>query len=349
MKLAGLLSPSTSGPASSTSGSWLRRLIKPAVGAALTVAAAAAIAAPTSMKIATVVWIGYGPFYVADALDLYKKYNLKVSLQVFTDPALIPPAIASGAVDGGMLTYDQVVGQVAAGKAMKVVMPIDYSNGGDAIVADASVKSVKDFKGKKVGYNPLSPSDFLLSYALKINGMGEKDISPVSMTPEAVPAAMASGQLPVGVTYEPSLSQILSQGGGKKFKVVFSSKDAPGLIADVLVFDEKAIKAKPAEITGIIKAYLDGMAYMKAKPDEAAKIIGKFMGVSAKEVKEQLGGVYNIPLAEMPKAFLPAKETTSYYASGEVIGQLLKAKGQISAVPPTEATMDASLIKALVK
>lgn len=349
MKLAGLLSPSTSGPASSTSGSWLRRLIKPAVGAALTVAAAAAIAAPTSMKIATVVWIGYGPFYVADALDLYKKYNLKVSLQVFTDPALIPPAIASGAVDGGMLTYDQVVGQVATGKAMKVVMPIDYSNGGDAIVADASIKSVKDFKGKKIGYNPLSPSDFLLSYALKTNGMTEKDISPVSMAPEAVPAAMASGQMPVGVTYEPSLSQVLSQGGGKKFKVVFSSKDAPGLIADVLVFDEKVIKAKPNEITGIMKAYLDGMAFMKAKPDEAAKIIGKFMGVSAKEVKEQLSGVYNIPLAEMPKAFLPGKETTSYFASGEVIGQLLKAKGQISTIPATEATFDASLVKALAK
>jgi hypothetical protein len=32
------------------------------------------------VKLATVVWIGYGPFYVADALDLYKKYNLKVSL-----------------------------------------------------------------------------------------------------------------------------------------------------------------------------------------------------------------------------------------------------------------------------
>lgn len=347
MKLAGLFSsPAASSPSSS---SLLGRLFKPAVGAALTLATAAAMAAPTNMKIATVVWIGYGPFYVAESLDLFKKYNLKVSLQVFTDPALIPPAIASGAVDGGMLTYDQVVGQVAAGKAMKVVMPIDYSNGGDAIVADASIKSVKDFKGKKIGYNPLSPSDFLLSYALKINGLGEKDISPVSMTPEAVPAAMASGQLPIGVTYEPSLSQILGQGGGKKFKVVFSSKDAPGLIADVLVFDDKAIKAKPTEISGIIKAYLDGMAYMKAKPDDAAKIIGKFMGVSAKEAKEQMSGVYNIPLAEMPKAFLPAKETTSYYASGDVIGQLLKAKGQISTIPATEATIDASLVKALAK
>ena len=270
-----------------------------------------------------------------------------MSLQVFNDPALIPAAISSGAVDGGMLTYDQVVGQVAAGRNMKVVMPIDYSNGGDAIVADASVTKVADFKGKKVGYNPLSPSDFLLSYALKINGLGEKDISPVSMTPEAVPAAMASGQLPIGVTYEPSLSQILSQGDGKKFKVVFSSKDAPGLIADVLVFDEKVIKAKPAEIDGIMKAYLDGMAYMKSKPEEAAKIIGKFMGVSAKEVKEQLSGVYNIPKDEMPKGFLPAKETTSYYASGAIIAELLKAKGQNTKIAATEATMDAAFVKAL--
>lgn len=300
------------------------------------------------MKIATVVWIGYGPFYVAEALDLYKKYNLKVSLQVFNDPALIPAAIASGAVDGGMLTYDQVVGQVAAGRNMKVVMPIDYSNGGDAIVADGSITKVADFKGKKIGYNPLSPSDFLLSYALKTANLSEKDITPVSMTPEAVPAAMASGQLPIGVTYEPSLSQILGQGGGKKFKVVFSSKNAPGLIADVLVFDDKVIKAKPAEITGIMKAYLDGMAYMKAKPAEAHKIIGKFMGVSAAEVKEQLTGVYNIPLAEMPKAFLPAKETTSYYASGDIIAQLLKAKGQITTIPATEATFDAGLVKAMV-
>ena len=130
---------------------------------------------------------------------------------------------------------------------------------------------------------------------------------------------------------------------------MFSSKDAPGLIADVLVFDDKVIKAKPAQITGIMRAYLDGMAYMKDKPEDAAKIIGKFMGVSAAEVKEQLSGVYNIPLAEMPKAFVKAKETTSYYASGDIIGELLKAKGQISKIPATEATFDASLVQALVK
>jgi NitT/TauT family transport system substrate-binding protein len=321
----------------------LRKLV---FGAALALSASASFAA-TQINVGTVVWIGYGPFYVAEAMDMYKKYNLSVKLQVFSDPALIPAALAGGSVQGAMVTYDQVIGQVAKGIAQKVVMPIDYSNGGDAIVATKAITKVSEFKGKKIGFNPLSPSDFLLSYALKTNNLTDKDITPVNMTPEAVPAAMASGQMPVGVTYEPSLSQIVSQGGGQKYHVVFSSKDAPGLIADVLVFNDKFIKSNPKDIDGVMRAYLDGMAYMKAKPDESAKIIGKFMGVSAKEVKEQLSGVYNIPLAEMPKAFKPAKETTSYYGSGDIIGNLLKAKGQIDKIPPTESTMDAQFVNAL--
>lgn len=316
------------------------------VGALLTMTASVSFAT-TQMKIGTVNWIGYGPFYVAEALDLYKKYGLSVKLQVFSDPALIPPALVGGSVQGAMLTYDQVIGQVAKGVMQKVVMPIDYSNGGDAIVVTNGINKISEFKGKKIGLNPLSPSDFLLSYALKSNGMTDKDFTLVSMTPESVPAAMASGQLQIGVTYEPSLSQVISQGGGKKFKVIFSSKDAPGLIADVLVFDEKYIKSNPKEVNGVMKAYLDGMAFMKAKPDEAAKIIGKFMGISPAEVKEQLTGVYNIPLAEMPKAFTKSKETTSYYASGEVISGILKTKGQISKIPTTESTMDAQFVSAL--
>ena len=90
----------------------LSRLFKPLATVAVSLAASAAFAASptTSMKLGTVVWVGYGSFYVAESLDLFKEYNLKVSLQVFSDPALIPAAIASGAVDGGMLTYDQMFG-----------------------------------------------------------------------------------------------------------------------------------------------------------------------------------------------------------------------------------------------
>lgn len=318
------------------------------IALAFAVSAPAAFAAGT-IKIGTVVWIGYGPYYVADALDVFKKSGVKVDLQFFTDPALIPAAVESGAVTGGMVTYDQVIGIVAKGSTQRVVMPIDYSNGGDAIVTSTSITKVADLKGKKVAFNPLSPSDFLLSYALKTAGLGEKDIEPVNMTPEAIPAALASGSLQAGVTYEPSVSQVVGMGDGKKFHVLMSTKNAPGLITDVLVFKKETIKSNPKDVRALIQGYIDGLEYMKKNPDDAAKIIGKVLGISAAEVKEQLSGVYNLEAKELASVFAKTKETTSFFVSGELIGNILKTKGQIAAVPKIEDTFDDSVLKAMKK
>lgn len=305
--------------------------------------------AVTPVKIALTTWIGYSPFYIAEGKDFYKKYDLKVTLQTFADPAMLPSALTSKAADGALMTYDQVIGAAAQGQVFKVVLPVDYSNGGDAVLAAKPIAKITDLKGKKVAYGPLSPSDFLISYALKINGMSDKDITPVNMTPEAIPSAMASGAVPAGVTYEPNVSQILALDGGKKFQVIYSSKEAPGLIADVLVFDEAHIQKNGKEIKGLIKAYLDGLAYMKSNPEDAAAIIGKAVGVSGKEVLEQLNGVYNIPFAEMQKPFAKGKDTKSYFVSGEVINGILLKSGQIKKSVSIPSTIDDRFVKSLSK
>lgn len=317
---------------------------------ALSLSAASASAAQlATLKIATTPWIGYGAIYVANSLHYFKKYNLKVTFQNFTDMSLMPPALISGNVDGATLTYDMVVGQVAQGHAMKVVLPMGYSNGGDAIVATTNITKITDFRGNKVGVNPLTVSDFLLAYALKKHGMSDKDINMINITQDAVPAAMMSGQLAIGVTWEPYISQLLKQDGGKKYHVVFSSKQAPGLMEDVLVFDEKTIKNRPADITAFVRAYADGLAYMKSKPEESAKIIAKALEISVKDVKDQLPGIYTLPMAEMQKSFVKSKETTSFYGSSAVIGEILLDKKQIKAVPPAEATFDSQFVSAIVK
>ena len=310
--------------------------------------AGSAHAAPT-IKIGTVVWAGYGPFYVADQLDLYKKSGFKVQLQVFNDPALVTSSVTSGAIDGGMITYDQAISAVARGSTMKVVMPIDYSNGGDAVVSTSDITSVAQLKGMKVAYNPLSPSDFLISYALSTVKLGVQDIDPVAMPPESVTAAMASGGVKVGVTYEPSVSEIVKMEGGKKFHVLYSSKDAPGLITDVMTFNADYIAKHPAEVKAVIQGYVDGLAYMKAHPDEAAKMIGKALGIPAEEVAGQLSGVYNPTLEEFGDVFGKSEKTTSLFVSGKVISDILKAKGEIETVPATEDTMDASISAGMLK
>ena len=323
--------------------------IRKLIAALALLSASFSASAATPMKLALTTWIGYAPFYVADAKDMYKKHDLKVTLQTFSDPAMLPSALASKSVDGALMTFDQVIGAVAQGQNFKVVMPIDYSNGGDAVLAGKGVSKITDLKGKKVAYAPLSPSDFLISYALKVNGMTDKDIIPVNMTPEAIPSAMASGAVPAGATYEPNVSQILAMDGGKKFHVIYSSKEAPGLIADVLVFDTEQIKKNGKNITSLIKAYLDGLAFMQAKPDEAAAIIGKAIGVSGKEVLDQLQGVYNIPFKEMKKPFAQGKDTKSYFVSGEVINEILLKSGQIKKSVAISSTLDDSFIKAMSK
>jgi len=227
-------------------------------------------------------------------------------------------------------------------------MPVDYSYGGDAVLAAKPISKISELKGKKVAYAPLSPSDFLIAYALKINGMSDKDIQPVNMTPEAVPAAMASGAVPAGVTYEPNVSQIVATGKGK-YHVIYSSREAPGIITDVLAFDAKRIGKDDKQIMALTRGYLDALAYMKAKPAEAAKLIGKAVGVSDKEALEQLTGVYNIPLKEMPKTYAKGKDTTSFFVSGEVINEILLKNGQIKKAVAIPSTLDDRYVKALLK
>lgn len=295
--------------------------------------------AETTIRLGTVAWIGYAPFYVAVEKNLFSRHGIKVELQDFPDPALMPAAIKSGGIQGAMYTYDLVITAAARGQTLRVVMPIDYSNGADALVADKSIKSVLDLKGKKVAY-PFSTCDNLLVvHALERVGLKESDIVPIDTTPENVASALAAGAV-AGATYEPNITQILKLGGGGKYRILVDSSAAPGLITDVLFFDEAFISRDPRTVRAVILGYLDGLAFLKAHPDEARKIVAKSMGVTANEVKAQQSGVYNIPVSEMAGYFQKRNDSKSLYKVGTSIGEILLNRGQIPGIPPIEVTFD---------
>jgi NitT/TauT family transport system substrate-binding protein len=311
------------------------------------VSARAAPATGAPVTIGVVNWIGYGPLYCATANGYYRKYGWNVRLVVFSDNSLMSGALEGGELDASTLTYDQVMVADARGWQLKVVMPVDYSTGGDAILATAAVHSVHDLKGRKVAFQTLSPSDFLLGYALAHAGLSEKDIHPVNSTPEGVPGIMASGAVDAGVTYEPSVSTILRLGGGKQFHVLVSSRDAPGMITDVLAVRAATISKDPVLIDGLIRGTLDGLAFMKAEPERAAAIIASALGITPSEAHAQLSNIENPPLAELGEVFRRSEELPSFEASGKVIGEILEREGQIHALPPVDETFDARFVRAM--
>jgi len=138
------------------------------------------------------------------------------------------------------------------------------------IVASAAVRTIQDLKGRKVAFQPLSPSDFLLGYALAQRGLTKKDLQPVNVTPEAVLATMATGLVDAGVTYQPSVSMILELGGGTRYHVLLSSREARGMITDVVPAEKvvETARAAAAQLTT-----LDTRAYALSKQRLRAMIV----------------------------------------------------------------------------
>ena len=119
------------------------------------------------------------------------------------------------------------------------------------------------------------------------------------------------------------------------------------MITDVLAFTESTIAKNPKLVEALIRGTLDGLDYMRKEPDKASALISKVLGIGVDDVKAQLANVENPPLAQLGDVFKKSSALPSFYASGSVIGDILKKEGQIQVLPPIEATYDASFVAAL--
>ena len=318
-----------------------------ALGILLLLLLAHPAAAAAATTVGVVNWIGYGPLYCAAANGYYKRYGPDVKLVTFSDNSLMSGALQGGELDASTLTYDQVLTATAKGWKIKVVMPVDYSVGGDAIVASAAIRSVRDLKGRRVAFQPLSPSDFLLGYALAQVGLSQRDVRPINSTPEGVVSIMATGAVDAGVTYQPSISVILKLGGGNLYHVLLSSREARGMITDVLAVRESMIESKPKLVEGLVRGTMDGVAFMQKEPAKAAALIAKALEISPAEVQAQLPNIENPPLQQLADVFKPGDSLPSFHASGRIIGDVLLKQGQIRELPPIAQTYDARFVTAV--
>src|SRR5205814_1691801 len=97
-----------------------------------------------------------------------------------------------------------------------------------------------------------------------------------------------SGSLDAAATWEPWVSQITSGGTGY---VAYSSKDAPDIIFDTIAVATDYAQSHGNEIVAFLKGVNDGVAYLRAHPDEAEKITAGVLSSKPEDVKTMLKGV----------------------------------------------------------
>ncbi|HVO41973.1 MAG TPA: ABC transporter substrate-binding protein [Aggregatilineales bacterium] len=235
----------------------------------------ASAASPVTLKIGYAVWVGYGPLFIARDKGYFADEGLDVQLVKVADPKERFTAIAGGKLDGLVTTLDNMTQYWKTDVPFKAFLALDESAGGDGIVtADDSIQTVKDLKGKQVGVNVGSVSQFFLEYVLQQNGMSGKDVTIVKMLQDDVPAALAAKRIDAGVTWEPNLAKAVQNGARR----LITSKDTPGLIVDGLMLRSDVIKANPNAPKGIVNAWYKAIEYWKANPDDADSIMQKGLG-----------------------------------------------------------------------
>lgn len=241
-------------------------------------------------------WPGYAPFWVAQKEHLFK--NIKF---VFIKSETRDPLLLSGRVDAANLSMNQIISNYTKGYKTPIILPMDYSDGADAIIGDKSLGSIKSINGHRVVLNTESYSELLLLAGLQSVGLKLGDVKQINMKASSVPAALISGNAKVGVSWQPNISMALHK--DNNLKVLFSSHDVPGLVSDNIVFKPGFVKKHPIETKNLIKGFFLGEEYIKKHPKSSYIIMGKYMGVPASEAKEIYRGVHNITAKQMPEMF----------------------------------------------
>ena len=304
------------------------------------------VPARAEIKVGVSDWPGWVAWYIAEEKGLFKKYGADVKLVWFATYTDSISALSAGQLDANSQTWSDTMAPLAAGLPLKVVLVNDNSAGNDALMVSPKIKDFKGLKGKRIALEEYSISHFVLVTALAKNGMTPKDVKVVNMTAGDAAAAFLAGRVEAAVVWNPWVNQIQSSGKGK---ALFTSRNMPGLVPDLLVAQEKSIASKRKDFVGMIKAWYDVEKFIRDQPDEAAKIMAKVVGMDAGEYKVFLPGTRYFDQKDNLEAFGPASDPGSLLGVAPTVVQFLKENKLIEGTPDAAKGLDATLVREAAK
>ena len=228
-----------------------------------------------TLKVGHSTWVGYGPFYIAQEKGFFKEEGVDVEFVIMEDTAIKIGAMFANQIDIAASTSDEFPSYLKPGKTVRYFMAVDYSNGGDGIVANKDIKNIAGLKGKRVAFEQGTISQFFLNVLLIEAGMTQADIEAVNMTASDAGTAFVAGQVDAAVTWEPALSMGANSPNGK---LLASSKELPGVIVDVLAVTGETAKAKEKDLKAFARAWYRALDYLAKNPDESYTIMAKGVG-----------------------------------------------------------------------
>ena len=247
---------------------------------------ACSVETPPPLRIGTNIWPGYEPLYLARKLEKWPQQT--IHLVEYPSATEVLRAFRNRAIEAASLTLDEVLLLRQDNIPVTVVLVHDISAGGDVIMAKPEIKTVSALKGRRIAVESNALGAFVLTRALEINKMDLSDIEIKNADIYTHESLYNENKVDAVVTFEPIRTKLLNKGANE----IFSSKQMPNEIVDVLVVHNDYLKENPGQVRLLIKGWFSAINHLKVSPDNSAAIMSKRLKISPKEVLAGYEGLH---------------------------------------------------------
>jgi len=282
-----------------------------------------------ALRIGTNVWPGYEPLYLARELG-YLNENT-IHLVEYTSASQVLKSYRNGLLDAAALTLDEAIVLLEAGEDFRVILVMDISNGADALLGQASLKSIDELKGKRIGVEHTALGAYFLYRIIELTALDKQDITVISQEVNQHVRAFKEKQIDAVITFDPARSEIIENGG----TVLFDSAQIPGEIVDVLIVRAEKVKLFEKNIYDLKQAWFKAVDNIQNNPTKYAKTIDKRMRVGEKNVMSMFDDL-DFPNKEKNDFLLNPKEENSLVFSSKKMAKIMSENGLIGSAVDTE-------------
>lgn len=292
-------------------------------------------------------WTGYGALFVAQSKGMFKARGVDVELQAIEGVGDRKQSLAANKIQAMAASLDVSVSAAGEGLPMKFVWAFDASHGADGIIVKkgAGIEKIADLKGKQVAFHKGSASHFMLYTLLEKAGLSDKDITAVDMKASEAASAFMAGKVEAAVTWEPHLSKAKAAGD----IVLATTKDTPGLIADVLAVSDDFASKNPQTVQALVDALAEATEYIKKNEDDASKIMADAFKMKPEDIKADLGTIKFYDLATNLEFYGTKEKPGAIYDVGKRAGTFYHSLKLISQVPDLTKYVDGSYVSKVKK
>lgn len=292
-----------------------------------------------TLKFAYSAWPGFFPIAIAQEKGFFTAQGVNVETFVRENSKGILADFGAGKFDGIFASLGEIIPISATNRDIRLILETAESAGADAIVAQPQIKAIANLKGKTIGVGLGSFGELFVTRMLEINGIHADQVTLVNAYGEQVPDRLKSNTIQAGHTWEPYVSEVVKTGA----HILFTSKQTPGLMPDVITFQAKILRDRPTEIRAFVRAWFQAVEYWQTHTKEGNVIIGKVLNIPPDTIS--LEGVKFLSLSDNQRGFTPGNKTDSLYYTAQLYSNFLVRTGNLTRPTDINQLLEPSFIK----